>query len=65
VRPPVVSVDRKTVHEVGHNEPHWVHGRRRVVEADRLLAAHALADRVCAAFGRPHYDHLAIAEKAA
>jgi hypothetical protein len=46
-------------------EPHWVHGRRRTVEPGRLLSAHELADRVCAAFACPHYDHLAIAEKAA
>jgi DDE superfamily endonuclease len=46
-------------------EPHWVHSRRRVVEPDRLLPARELADRVCAAFGCPHYNHLAIADKAA
>ncbi len=30
-------------------EPKWVHGKRRVVEADSLLNARELADRVCAA----------------
>lgn len=31
-------------------EPKWVHGKRRVVEADGLLSAHELAERVCLAF---------------
>ena len=32
-------------------EPKWIHGKRRVVQADGgLLSAHELADRVCAAF---------------
>ncbi len=47
-------------------EPKWVHGRRKVVEADgRPLGAHELAERVCAAFGCPHYEHLSLAEKVA
>jgi transposase len=41
-------------------EPHWVHGKRRVVEPARLLTAAELEDRVCAAFGCPIDDHLAI-----
>ena len=46
-------------------EPKWVHGKRRVVEPARLLPAHELADRVCAAFSCPHEDHLAILENVA
>jgi len=39
-------------------EPKWVHGKRRVVEPARLLTAHELADRVCAALHCPHEPHL-------
>jgi hypothetical protein len=46
-------------------EPHWVHGKRAVVEPDRLLPAAELAQRVCDYFGSPYDDHLAIPEKAA
>jgi hypothetical protein len=46
-------------------EPKWIDGKRKVVEADRLLDAHELAERVCAAFGCPHYEHLSITENAA
>jgi hypothetical protein len=46
-------------------EPKWVHGKRRVVEPDGLLDAHELADRVCAAFGSPHYKYLSITENVA
>ena len=46
-------------------EPKWVHGRRRVVEPDRLLSAEELADRVCAAFDCPHEPHLSVAQDAA
>jgi len=31
-------------------EPKWMHGKRRVAEADGLLSAHALAERVCSVF---------------
>jgi len=44
-------------------EPKWVHGKRKVVEPDRLLSAQDLADRVCAHFHCPHEPHLAIPEK--
>ncbi len=46
-------------------EPKWVHGKRKVVEAAgrRVLGAHELAERICSAFGCPHYEHLSIAEK--
>lgn len=46
-------------------EPKWVHGKRRVVEADGLLSAHGLAERACAAFECPHYEHLSLAENVA
>ncbi len=46
-------------------EPKWIHGKRKVVEAERLLGAHELAERVCAAFGCPHYEHLFLAENVA
>ena len=46
-------------------EPKWVHGKRRVVEADRVLGARELAERVCTAFDCPHYEHLSLPEKVA
>ena len=46
-------------------EPKWVHGKRRVVEADGLLGAHELAERVCETFGCPHHEHLSLPEKVA
>ena len=46
-------------------EPKWVHAKRKVVEADRLLMANELVERVCAVFGCPHYEHLSIPENAA
>ncbi len=46
-------------------EPKWIHGKRKVVEPDGLLTAHELAERVCAVFGCPHYEHLSITENAA
>jgi transposase len=46
-------------------EPKWVHGKRRVAEPARLLPAHELIERVCAAFGCPHEAHLAISDDAA
>ena len=46
-------------------EAKWVHGKRRVSEADRLLTIRELADRVCDAYGCPHEPHLAIPEKVA
>jgi DDE superfamily endonuclease len=44
-------------------EPKWVHGKRRVVEPARLLTADELEDRICAAFGCPRVDHLAIPQE--
>ena len=46
-------------------EPKWIHGKRKVVEPDGLLGAHELAERVCAAFGCPHYEHLSLTENVA
>ncbi len=46
-------------------EPKWVHGKRKVVEPDGLLGAYELADRVCAAFECPHYEHLSVTENVA
>jgi transposase len=44
-------------------EPHWMHGKRAVVEPERLLSAQELAERVCAYFGCAYEAHLAIPEK--
>jgi hypothetical protein len=44
-------------------EPRWVHAKRKVVEADRLLMAGELAQRVCNQFGCIYEPHLAIPEK--
>ncbi len=46
-------------------EPHWMHGKRKVVEPARLLTAQELADRVCAHFGCDHESHLTVTEKVA
>jgi transposase len=46
-------------------EPKWVHGKRRIVEPARLLTAREVEDRVCATFGCPVYDHLAIPQEVA
>jgi DDE superfamily endonuclease len=46
-------------------EPKWIHGKRKVVEPDGLLGAYELAERVCAAFGCPHYEPLSITENVA
>jgi transposase len=46
-------------------EPHWVHGKRRVLEPDRLLSAEELEGRVCATFAVPREDHLAVPKEVA
>jgi transposase len=46
-------------------EPKWVHTKRKVVDPDHLLSAAELIDRVCAALGCSHEDHLRIPEKVA
>jgi hypothetical protein len=45
-------------------EPHWMHGKRNIIEPARLLTAHEVAERVCAYFGCDHESHLAVTEKA-
>ena len=39
-------------------EPKWLHGKRKVMEPDRLLASAELVERVCAVYGCPHEAHL-------
>lgn len=46
-------------------EPKWGHAKRRIIEPARLLTARQLEDRVCAAFGCPRCDHLAIPQEVA
>ena len=46
-------------------EPKWIHGKRRILEPARLLTATEVEDRVCAAFGCPVCDHLAIPQEVA
>lgn len=46
-------------------EPRWAHGKRHVVEPDRLLTAAELAERVCAHFGCAHEEHLAVPKNVA
>jgi len=46
-------------------EAKWVHGKRRVSEADCLLTITELADRVCDAYGCLHEPHLTIPEQVA
>ena len=41
-------------------EAKWAHGKRRVVEPDRLLTAPELRARVCAAFGCPEEELLGL-----
>jgi hypothetical protein len=40
-------------------EPHWVHGKRAIVEPARLLTAHEEESRVYDYFGCQLLDHLA------
>ena len=39
-------------------EPHWVHGKRAVVEPERKLSAEELIGRICDYFGCEHFAHL-------
>ncbi len=39
-------------------EPKWLHGKKRVADAQRLLTSGELVDRVCATYDCPHYPHL-------
>lgn len=43
-------------------EPHWVHGKRKIVEPARLLTAHEVAERVCAYYRCDHEPHLTTTE---
>jgi hypothetical protein len=45
-------------------EPHWVHGKRQIVEADRLLTPEEVVSRVYDYFGLPNQGYLSISEKA-
>jgi hypothetical protein len=40
-------------------EPHWVHGKRAILEADRKLTAAETVERVCAYFGCEPFPPLA------
>ena len=46
-------------------EPKWVHGKRAIVEPDRVLSAPEVMDRVYTYYGCVAEVHLAISEKAA
>ena len=46
-------------------EPHWLHGKRQVVEPRRLLSAQETEQRACAYFGCQLEPHLAVAKEAA
>jgi hypothetical protein len=39
-------------------EPHWVHGKRAIVEPARLLTAAEIISRVCDYFSCEHGEHL-------
>ena len=41
-------------------EPKWGHGKRKVVEPDRVLDPAELEERVCQVFDCPRYPHLAL-----
>jgi transposase len=46
-------------------EPQWIHGKRKVVETERLLGAYELAERVCRVFDCTHEEHLSIPQEVA
>lgn len=46
-------------------EPKWVHGKRAVMEPERVLPTQELAERVCAYDGCVHEAHLSVAEQVA
>jgi transposase len=46
-------------------EPKWIHTKRKVDEATRLLTAEELTERVDAAFNQPHEDPLAVPDQVA
>lgn len=39
-------------------EPKWVHGKRAVVEPERVLSPEELAERLCRYYGCEHHEHL-------
>jgi hypothetical protein len=39
-------------------EPRWMHGKRAIVEPERVLSADELESRVCDYFSSPRLDHL-------
>jgi len=39
-------------------EPHWMHGKRAVVEPTRKLTARELIKRICSYYGCEHLAHL-------
>jgi transposase len=45
-------------------EPKWLHGKRKVLEPDRLLSTAELVARVCAVYGCAHEPHLVAPPKA-
>lgn len=45
--------------------PHWVHGKRAIVEPERKLSALEVEEQVCDYFGCLCLDHIAIAKKVA
>jgi transposase len=46
-------------------EAKWVHGKRTISEADRILSADELEARVCAYDGSPREPHLVMPKKVA
>lgn len=46
-------------------EPKWVHGKRAIVEPERVLTTHEVASRVCAYYGCAHEPHLVQPQQAA
>ena len=46
-------------------EPKWVHGKRAIVEPDRLLSAPEIMERVYTYYGCAEESHRVISEKAA
>lgn len=46
-------------------EPMWLHGKRRVVEAEQALSPTDLAERVCATFDQPYEPPLSLPKNVA
>jgi hypothetical protein len=46
-------------------EPKWGHGKRQIVEPDRVLNPDELEERVCQVFACPRYPHLALSNDVA